>query len=65
MVDTGSRCLLPGECKGEDKAASLPQGLTVGLREELPDSPVTWTVPYKGLFTDGQRAAWLWAAVPC
>ena len=33
-------------------------GLTLEPREELPNSVITWTVPYKQLSTDQQRAAW-------
>lgn len=38
--------------------ASLPLGLTLEWCEELPDSIITWTIPYKQHSTDQQRASW-------
>lgn len=42
----------------QEQAVSLPPGLTLELCEELLDSTVSWTVPYKQFLIDQQRAAW-------
>lgn len=42
----------------QEQGAYFPLGLTLELNEELQDSIITWTVPYKQLSTDQQRAAW-------
>lgn len=39
--------------------AALPLGLPPDLCEGLQESPVTWTLPYKGRLTANQGAAWL------
>lgn len=48
-----------GRMQGEDiheQGVSFPLGLTSELHEELPNSIITWTVPYKQLSTNQQRA---------
>lgn len=43
----------------DKQGASSLLGLTLELCEELPDSIITWTVPYKQLLIDQQRGAWV------
>lgn len=57
MVYTG--ILLQEACEELQPGASFPAGLTLELSDELLDSIITWTVPYKHLSNDQQRAAWL------
>lgn len=53
--------MLPGGTQGDTRrqGASFSLGLPLELHEELPDSTITRTVPYKEPSADQQRAAWL------
>lgn len=56
MVYTG--ILLQGEFEEIQPGASFSTGRTLELSDELLDSIITQTVPYKHLSNDQQRAAW-------